>query len=267
MSIQIQILNQTEIPSLSPSMTPTTNRPSKSPTNKPTRYPTTHKPSLSPSMKPTESPLTQGPSLTPSMSPSTSPTNKTNLPTPKPLLFPSNSPTTISSTSPTMTPSVLSNDIESSNFGAGAIVGAGLVLILIGMFCISKIYRCRKNIPVNNPKLKERLLTVETITINESQNNSNYKNWNTNDIVSWIIQLDNGKYKAYANGLKKNMDIDGVNGSNLDILSSNDLSLYGIRNMEHRNEILNHIKTLIASDVEGMLDENNENYSIGTERF
>ena len=62
--------------------------------------------------------------------------------------------------------------------------------------------------------------------------NCDIKLWNTQDIVIWIVNLNQDEYKRYGAMLLRNMTDEGINGSSLQNLCMNDLHRFGIREVE-----------------------------------
>ena len=233
-----------------------TNTPTQSPTEIPTMLPITTA-TLSPPSMITNTP-TQFPTEIPTMFPITT-TISSNIP----------SETTIpSSMSPTSIPIEISNELDPPRTSVDAneilitigVLVSAVILIAIILFIYKK--RKHRNNKKSLPNYMSVNLTPSSLLRSETSNiiilntndKINYKNWNANDVVKWILKLDH-EFKIYKNNLKKYMVRDQVNGSNMHLLTANDLSLYGIRNMEHRRNILNGIKQLITSNVEGIPDE------------
>ena len=203
---------------------------------------------------------------TPTQSPEEIPTI---FPTATKIILSSNLPTIYpSNISATMSPTVFPIEISHEQDALNTFVEAHIIQIAIGVCILTLIviilfiYKKKKH--TNNEKRAPNYMSVDLTSMSQSRKATSniimlntikkevdYKNWSTNDVVKWILKLDR-EYKIYKNALIKNMNRDRVNGSNIHLLTSNDLSVYGIRDMEHRSNILHDIKQLITSDVEGI---------------
>jgi len=83
-----------------------------------------------------------------------------------------------------------------------------------------------------------------------------WRDWNPEDIVSWICKLDNGKYKEYKEVLTQNVEEKLESGTDLTCLDMNTLLELGIKKIPHRKHILAHIKSLEElRKVKNQLDE------------
>eukprot|EP01084_Bolivina_argentea_P268764 456597_1 len=85
-----------------------------------------------------------------------------------------------------------------------------------------------------------------------------YQNWSTEQVVYWIISLDNGSYKQYGNILTKSLSEENIDGECLSEIDSVDIKIWGIKDYRHRKAIYNHIKLLINNK------KNKSNYNEGT---
>ena len=78
--------------------------------------------------------------------------------------------------------------------------------------------------------------------------------WDCNDIVSWIISLDNGKYSKYRNNLLNNLRKNDYDGNSFHELKNDGLGIIKLKDMgitlDDSIEIIKHIKTL--PDPEGI---------------
>eukprot|EP01083_Nonionella_stella_P054611 144161_1 len=71
-----------------------------------------------------------------------------------------------------------------------------------------------------------------------------YSQWSTDDVVQWILTLDNGAYVEYKHTLGICMLKEGIDGAELKHLDKNDLHRLGIGNFKHKRLILQHITDL-----------------------
>eukprot|EP01083_Nonionella_stella_P148202 468750_1 len=74
----------------------------------------------------------------------------------------------------------------------------------------------------------------------------NYLNWKYQDIVDWIINLNENKYARYRQTLMDNMKDEEIDGSCLVALTVDDLHRFGIRAFKDKQRILKEIKVLIS---------------------
>lgn len=90
----------------------------------------------------------------------------------------------------------------------------------------------------------------------QSRSNLDYNEWKMDDIISWIISLDD-KYKQYENSLKDNFIKHGVNGSHLKYIDKHDLHNWGITDFGHKISIWNQLCELVK-DVNNGYGEDEE---------
>lgn len=76
---------------------------------------------------------------------------------------------------------------------------------------------------------------------------SKHLSWNSDLITDWIISLRD-EYKAYEQALRINLKKECVDGSLLASLDKNDLHRFGIINLKHKMDVINHIKILTTTN-------------------
>ena len=84
--------------------------------------------------------------------------------------------------------------------------------------------------------------------LNEYSNNicnDNHLNWNHEDILRWIISLNNGLFVQYQHSLRQNLKDENMNGSKLKNVYKVDIKFWGITNMDHAQILHQEIQTLI----------------------
>eukprot|EP00484_Ammonia_sp_Unknown_P000176 CAMPEP_0197021130 /NCGR_PEP_ID=MMETSP1384-20130603/2030_1 /TAXON_ID=29189 /ORGANISM="Ammonia sp." /LENGTH=191 /DNA_ID=CAMNT_0042448893 /DNA_START=42 /DNA_END=617 /DNA_ORIENTATION=+ len=72
-----------------------------------------------------------------------------------------------------------------------------------------------------------------------------HSEWHHDDIVSWICELDNGKYAKYAAALWATMREEEMRGDLLRTLDKNDLHRFGITKHGDKVELMRHIDRLL----------------------
>ena len=71
-----------------------------------------------------------------------------------------------------------------------------------------------------------------------------YKLWDVEDVVDWIIELDE-KYSKYKQDLISNLINEQIDGSCLSMLEVNDLHRLGITNFKDKKQVYQSIQQLI----------------------
>ena len=75
---------------------------------------------------------------------------------------------------------------------------------------------------INELKDENKELKIKSI------NTANYKNWDTNDILIWIMSLENGRLSKYEQDLRRNLENEEVMGSHLDDVNEIDVKGWGV---------------------------------------
>ena len=73
-----------------------------------------------------------------------------------------------------------------------------------------------------------------------------YWEWNGDDVVNWIVSLDEENYNRYRETLSKRILEEGIDGGCLEDLEFNDLDRIGISLLKHRGAIYLAIQQLIG---------------------
>ena len=74
---------------------------------------------------------------------------------------------------------------------------------------------------------------------------SRYEQWNADNLITWICNLDGGKYNKYRQKLMKAFNNEGVNGSNVHHLDKQELRGFGVDSFSDRANIYQHIQALV----------------------
>eukprot|EP01083_Nonionella_stella_P084852 234957_1 len=73
--------------------------------------------------------------------------------------------------------------------------------------------------------------------------------WDTRDVLHWVGELEDGRYKHYVQQLSTGFRKEQVNGRNIEQLNGQDLRNYGIHLLSDRKQILKHIQELTNSEM------------------
>ena len=77
------------------------------------------------------------------------------------------------------------------------------------------------------------------------QQSKHWSEWNSDDVVNWIVGLDEATYGKYRGKLSTNVASEGINGECLKDLDKNDLHRLGIGQFKDKNAVLKAIKELV----------------------
>ena len=75
--------------------------------------------------------------------------------------------------------------------------------------------------------------------------NLDHNKWSLEDIIAWVINLDEHRYEKYENRLFEGMKKEGVDGSRLKDIKQDDLYRFGIQSIHDKNDIFQAIQNLI----------------------
>eukprot|EP01083_Nonionella_stella_P075318 204694_1 len=83
-----------------------------------------------------------------------------------------------------------------------------------------------------------------------------YEQWNTDDVLMWIMRLDNNRFRKYEEKLKENLQSECVMGRDLRDVDSGDVKGWGVMDFADRKYLLQQIQELVGTsrrgeDVEG----------------
>ena len=91
--------------------------------------------------------------------------------------------------------------------------------------------------------LTEMTKKYNTLYRKSNIDESNYMNWDSDNITDWIINLDS-QFEAYENSLRENLKKEDVDGSILGELDKQDFHRFGVISMKHKLAITKQIKRL-----------------------
>ena len=84
---------------------------------------------------------------------------------------------------------------------------------------------------------------------NDLNTNQYAINWNTEKLLAWIMQIDDGKYRRYSAKLSDQFFQEEICGRDIDKMSEQDLKFFGITNFGDRKLLYKHIQDLVDSQT------------------
>ena len=92
---------------------------------------------------------------------------------------------------------------------------------------------------------------------------SRYKEWGTQDIITWILSLENGRYTKYKSKLEQSLNEEQVKGIHLESVDAIDVKGWGVVEFGDKKSLMKEIKALmkqnnndnnvdIVADIEGV---------------
>eukprot|EP01084_Bolivina_argentea_P292851 503564_1 len=96
-------------------------------------------------------------------------------------------------------------------------------------------------------KLKEenKQLKLKNLNIND------YKDWNWEEILIWILSLNDGQYSKYKNQLQITMKEEGPSGKDLSDVNEVDIKRWGVTNFRDIKDLAKSLKKLVNDNNEG----------------
>lgn len=83
---------------------------------------------------------------------------------------------------------------------------------------------------------------LQSIDIND------YLNWNAEEIVIWIMSVENGRFKKYEQTLLSSLKDKGIKGSYLSNINQIDINEWGIKNLLEKKKLMKCIQELVNED-------------------
>ena len=77
---------------------------------------------------------------------------------------------------------------------------------------------------------------------------SNYSKWNDEEILKWIMKLDNGMFVVYKDILSANLKEENVCGADLDNVEIMDIKCWGIHDFKHKKKLFQYIQSLVNKE-------------------
>ena len=108
-----------------------------------------------------------------------------------------------------------------------------------------------KELILENKDLKEQITNLKIKSIDPTK----YKTWDTNDVLSWILSLDNKLFLQYQDKLKKCLFEEQIQGNDLQDVNEIDVKGWGITKFAHKKKLVLRIKELVHDTNTNMYDE------------
>ena len=102
----------------------------------------------------------------------------------------------------------------------------------------------QKELRMDNHELKQKLETLQIRLIDVND----YERWNHQDIVCWIMSLENGRFKKYEQMLIKSLEEEEMNGTYLSRVDVADVKSWGIKNFDDKKDLIQYIQKLVIQN-------------------
>ena len=90
-------------------------------------------------------------------------------------------------------------------------------------------------------KLEERYQALQR---EQSETGRAWRQWGTEEVLQWILQLAGGKFKKYRAALAVNVETENIDGTCLRSLDKGDVHRLGVTDFKDKTELLAHIEAL-----------------------
>eukprot|EP01084_Bolivina_argentea_P004646 8821_1 len=110
-----------------------------------------------------------------------------------------------------------------------------------------------------NEECKELKLELEDIKHKYNtlvRQNNDYTEWDSDDIVNWIMNLDKA-FNRYESVLRKTLKDEELTGGDLMYLDKNDLNRFGIKAFKHKQWIMEEIQKLTTQQQNNNVQNDN----------
>eukprot|EP01084_Bolivina_argentea_P275596 470046_1 len=119
------------------------------------------------------------------------------------------------------------------------------------MYDNGKLLDDQKGMEIEINKLKKENKELRRNNINTK----NYKQWNWEQIIFWILSLDDGKYNQYENQLMKHLKEEAIEGDDLTEIKEDDLMRWGIKKFKDKKNVMKYIKQLTNNNHQNVDNE------------
>ena len=121
----------------------------------------------------------------------------------------------------------------------------------------------KKEMEIENNGLKQELSALKQQLSElkaQSIDPSKYKSWDHENILFWIMSLDDGKFKSYEQKLRQNLAEEEVEGNQLNEVNETDIKGWGITKFGDKKCLLRHIQSLVQQNQNAMINEGHTAY-------
>ena len=92
--------------------------------------------------------------------------------------------------------------------------------------------------------LKEQVQSLKSKLIDPSD----YEQWDTQDIIAWILNLENGRFNKYKAKLEKTLIEENVKGEHLESVDVADIKGWGVVDFGDKKSLMKWIKALVNAN-------------------
>ena len=111
----------------------------------------------------------------------------------------------------------------------------------------------QKELLMENKQLKSEIKRLKLK--NSNIDTTNWRKWDHQQILCWILSLENGRYFKYENKLQIALKEESVNGNNLNQVNELDIKGWGITNFDDKKNLCFKIQQLIKKNFNNDMNE------------
>ena len=120
---------------------------------------------------------------------------------------------------------------------------------------IGSLMEEQKETEIENQTLRAQIKDLELKTMDIKQ----FKSWNFEQILSWIISIEEGRFKKYEMELKKVLSEEEPTGEELGSADAADIKRWGIKKFGDIKILMQCIKQLVNNNNDDQDNDNNNN--------
>lgn len=104
----------------------------------------------------------------------------------------------------------------------------------------------QKESQIKIERLEEQVAALKLRAIDESK----YMDWEWEDVLLWILSMDNGRYKKYESVLRQSLSEEEVRGEYLSKVDSADIKGWGIKSFLDKKDLFARITDLVEQNAD-----------------
>eukprot|EP01084_Bolivina_argentea_P186118 320862_1 len=101
----------------------------------------------------------------------------------------------------------------------------------------------QKQLETENKALKEEVIKLRMKCMDIRL----YRQWSTEQIISWIMSLENGRFKQYENSLRTKLTAEQIKGQDLDDVNGLVIKQWGVKDAKDKKVLLSYVESLRSS--------------------
>lgn len=108
-----------------------------------------------------------------------------------------------------------------------------------------KLVEEQKESQIKIQQLEEQVAKLKLKAIDPSS----YMKWDWEDVLMWILSLENGRYAKYEKVLRQSLSEEGVRGEYLRKVDASDVKGWGIKSFLDKKDLCKYIENLLETNA------------------